>query len=257
MNPALPQDFLRLPIAHRALHDAGAGRTENSMAAVEAAVAAGCGIEIDVQLSSDGCAVVFHDDTLDRLTGRKGLVRETPAAELATIQLAHGGGTIPLLRDVLGAIGGKVPLLVEVKDQDGGMGPNVGALERAVAIDLAHYDGPVALMSFNPHSVDALRHYAPSVPRGLTTCSWRPEDWPGVAAATCDRLREIPDFARTGSTFLSHEARDLDRPRVQDLRASGVPVLCWTIRSPEAEASARRLADGITFEGYSAAVPAA
>lgn len=257
MNPALPQVFLGTPLAHRALHDIGAGRTENSLAAVEAAVAAGYGVEIDVQLTSDGCAVVFHDDALDRLTARTGRVREHAMAELARIPLLHGGGTIPSLREVLVAVAGRVPLLIEVKDQDGVMGPNVGELERAVAIDIARYDGPVALMSFNPHSVDALRHYAPSVPRGLTTCSWRQEDWPGLSEATCGRLREIPDLVRTGSTFISHEARDLDRPRVRELKAAGVPILCWTIRSAEAEAEARKIADGITFEGYTAVAPAA
>lgn len=255
MNPALPHDFLAVPIAHRALH--GPGRTENSHAAVEAAVAAGYGIEIDVQLSSDGCAMVFHDDTLDRLTAETGPVRARTAADLARIPLTPGGGTIPTLAEVLATVAGRVPLLIEVKDQDGAMGVNVGALERAVGIDVARYEGPLALMSFNPHSVDALRHVAPSVPRGLTTCSWRPEDWPDVPGETCARLRDIPDIVRTGSSFISHQWTDLDRPRVHEIKATGLPVLCWTIRSAEAEATARRVADGITFEGYAAALSAA
>lgn len=252
MNPALPPEFLAVPIAHRALHDRHAGRPENSLPAVAAAVSAGYGIEIDVQLSSDGAAVVFHDDHLDRLTGETGLVRERAVADLAGIALKDGGGTIPRLAEVLEAVAGRVPLLIEVKDQDGAMGPRVGKLEQAVAIDLARYEGPVALMSFNPHSVDALRHYAPSLARGLTTCSWEPDDWTGIPPETCARLRDIPDFIRTGASFISHEATDLGRPRVRELKAAGVPVLCWTIRSPEAEAEARRLADNVTFEGYPA-----
>jgi glycerophosphoryl diester phosphodiesterase len=255
MNPALPSAFLTVPLAHRALH--GPGRAENSRAAVEAAVAAGYGIEIDVQLSADGCAMVFHDDTLDRLTAETGPVRARTAADLAHIPLALGGGTIPTLAEVLETVAGRVPLLIEVKDQDGAMGVNVGALERAVGIDVARYEGPLALMSFNPHSVDALRHVAPSVPRGLTTCSWRPEDWEGVPPDLCARLRDIPDLVRTGSSFISHQWSDLDRPRVQEIKAAGLPVLCWTIRSPQAEATARRVADGITFEGYTAELPAA
>lgn len=255
MNPALPSAFLSVPIAHRALH--GPGRAENSRAAAEAAVAAGYGIEIDVQLSADGRAMVFHDDTLDRLTAETGPVRARTAEELARIPLKGGGGTIPTLTEVLEAVAGKVPLLIEVKDQDGGMGVNVGELERAVGIDVARYEGPLALMSFNPHSVDALRHVAPSLPRGLTTCAWQPEDWEGVPPDTCARLRDIPDLARTGSAFISHQWTDLDRPRVREIKAMGLPVLCWTIRSAEAEATARRVADGITFEGYAAAFPAA
>jgi glycerophosphoryl diester phosphodiesterase len=253
MNPALPPAFLAAPIAHRALH--GPGRAENSMAAVEAAVAAGYGIEIDVQLTADGAAMVFHDEELSRLTGEAGLVRERTAEGLAAIPLKAGGGTIPRLSEVLARVKGRVPLLIEVKDQDGQMGPRVGELEQAVAIDLAPYEGPVAVMSFNPHSVDALRHYAPSVARGLVTCSWKPEDWPGIPEAACQRLRDIPDFVRTGATFVSHEAADLGRPRVAELKAAGVPILCWTIRSPAAEAEARKVADNVTFEGYAARMP--
>jgi glycerophosphoryl diester phosphodiesterase len=251
MNPPLPPGFLDRPVAHRALH--GPGRAENSLAAVEAAVAAGYGIEIDVQLTADGRAVVFHDEKLDRLTDETGRVRDRHSVDLATIPLKGGGGTIPTLPQVLAAVAGRVPLIIEVKDQDGRMGPNVGALEQAVAIDLAGYDGPVAVMSFNPHSVEALRHYAPHIPRGLTTFAWNDED--GIPAEATARFREIADFDRTGAAFISHDHVDLDRPRVAELKARGVPSLCWTIRSPEAEAQARRIADCVTFEGYAAPLP--
>jgi Glycerophosphoryl diester phosphodiesterase len=70
MRAPLPEDFLRLPIAHRAYHDAAAQRPENSLPAIRAAVRAGYGIEIDLQPSADGEAMVFHDDTLERLTER-------------------------------------------------------------------------------------------------------------------------------------------------------------------------------------------
>jgi glycerophosphoryl diester phosphodiesterase len=257
MNPQLPPEFLSVPIAHRAFHDADAGRAENSLAAVEAAVAAGYGIEIDVQLSSDGRAVVFHDNDLSRLTAATGRLRDRTAEDLAQIPLKSGGGTIPSLAGVLTAVDGRVPLLIEIKDQDGKMGPDIGALEQAVAIDLARYEGPVAVMSFNPHSVDAIRHYAPFVPRGLTTCSWTPREWRGIPEDVCNHLRRIPDFDRVGAVFISHQANDLTRDRVSELKSRGVPVLCWTIRSPKAEAEARRIADNVTFEGYHAELPAA
>ncbi len=257
MTPRLHPDFLRIPLAHRAFHDADAGRAENSLAAIEAAIAAGYGIEVDVQLTSDERAVVFHDYDLKRLTGQRGRVRERTAEELARIPLLSGGGAIPTLADCLALIAGRVPLLIELKDQDGAMGADVGALELAVATDLAGYAGPVAVMSFNPHSVGALRNLAPATPRGMTTSSWIPRRWPGIPAAVCERLRGIPDFDRVGASFISHEASDLGRDRVADLKAQGAAVLCWTIRSPKGEADARRFADNITFEGYAAEIPAA
>lgn len=256
-RPPLPSAFLRLPIAHRALHDRAARRPENSRAAVRAAVAAGYGIEIDVQPSADGVAMVFHDGRLDRLTPASGPIRARSAAELGAIPLKDADEGIPTLAEVLALVAGRVPLLIEVKDQDGAMGPAVGGLEAAVAAALAGYAGPVAVMSFNPHSVAALAALAPGVPRGLVTCAWRARDWPGVPAATRARLRRIPDYDRVGASFVSHEARDLGRRRVAELKARGAAILCWTIRSPAAEAAARMVADGITFEGYRAALPPA
>ena len=253
--PALPPVFLTTPIAQRALHDRAAGLPENSRAAIRAAVAAGYGIEIDLQLSADGQAMVFHDYDLKRLTAETGPVRQRSAADLGRIPLASGDGEgIPTLAEVLEIVAGQVPLLIEIKDQDGGMGPDVGPLEQAAARVLQGYGGPVAVMSFNPHSVAAFGAAAPGLPRGLTTSAYDPGDW-NLSRATCDRLRDIPDFDRVGASFISHEAADLARDRVQALRAAGVPVLCWTIRSEAQDRAARAFADNVTFEGYAAKAP--
>lgn len=256
--PALPAAFLQAPIAHRALHDRAAGRPENSAAAVRAAVAAGYGIEIDIQPAADGVPMVFHDYDLARLTGREGRITDLSAAELSALPLLGGTEGVPTLAEVLQIVAGHVPLLIEVKDQDGAMGPRVGPLERAVASALAGYAGPVAVMSFNPHSVAALAEAAPQVPRGITTWEWDPKEAEedGVGAEACARLRQIADYDRVGASFISHHHRDLARPRVADLKAAGAAVLCWTIRSPEDEAQARKIAQNVTFEGYAAPLPA-
>ncbi|MBQ1204095.1 MAG: phosphodiesterase [Loktanella sp.] len=246
----LPAAFLDRPIAHRALHDRKAGRVENSVAAINAAIDAGYGIEIDVQLSSDGHAMVFHDYMLDRLTAQTGPVRARSRAELAEIGLKDDTGTIPALDDILALVAGQVPLLIEIKDQDGNMGPAVGALEQATCLALADYRGDVALMSFNPHSMAACQKLAPHIPRGLVTSAYATMFWPELTPEICDRLRDIPDFDRTGASFISHEAFDLERPRVAEIKAQGAPILCWTIRSAAEEAKARLIADNVTFEGY-------
>lgn len=251
-GPALPPAFLARPIAHRALHDVRDGRPENSRAAIRAAIAAGYGIEIDLQLAACGTAMVFHDPDLRRLTGAEGPIRQRTAAELAGIPLKGSDEGIPTLAEVLTLVGGAVPLLIEIKDQDGQMGPKVGLLEHAAAQDLAQYDGPVAVMSFNPSSVRAMADLAPGIPRGLTTSAWRPEAWPILDEETRASLRAIPGLMASGASFVSHEASDLDAPRIAELKSAGLPVLCWTIRSPEEEAAARRVADNITFEGYAA-----
>ncbi len=255
MRAPLPISFLRSPIAHRALHDRARRRIENSTSAIRAARAAGYGIEIDLQLSADGVAMVFHDEDLGRLTDEDGPLNARSAAELGRIKLTGSDDTIPTFAQVLSLIGGAVPLLVEIKDQSLTMTQTDGRLEQATARDLESYSGEVALMAFNPDSVAQMARLCPNRPRGLTTAAYD-TDWGALSAATCDTLRDIPDYDRTLCSFISHEARDLHRPRVAELKAQGAAILCWTIRSPEAEAEARKIAQNITFEDYAAPFPA-
>lgn len=253
---SLPDSLRRLPVAHRALHDRAARRPENSPAAIRAAIAAGYAIEIDLQLSADGQAMVFHDEALDRLTAETGPLNQRSAAELGRIRLKDCDDTIPTFAEVLDLIAGQVPLLVEIKDQDGQLGQNIGPLEKATAALLQSYRGDVAVMSFNPHSIAMMARLLPDVARGITTSDYQPEDWAPLPDTICDHLREIPDYDRVEASFISHEARDLARPRVAELAAKGADILCWTIRSFAEEAAARRHACNVTFEGYPAEIPA-
>ncbi|MEO1138332.1 MAG: glycerophosphodiester phosphodiesterase family protein [Pseudomonadota bacterium] len=253
---ALDRAFLAVPLAHRALHDVSDGRPENSRSAIVAAIDHGYGLEIDLQLSRDGAAMVFHDYDLKRLTGVSGAVQQRDAAALEQVQLSGGQEGIPGFSEVLSLVAGRVPMLVELKDQHGQMGVTDGRLEAATAQALTDYGGPVAVMSFNPEMVAKMAVLAPDVPRGLVTCGYPQRDWSLLRPDVRDRLRNIPDYDRVGATFISHQASDLGRPRVAALKARGAKVFCWTIRSPQDEAEARQVADNVTFEGYLAAVPA-
>ncbi|TGN46464.1 phosphodiesterase [Paracoccus liaowanqingii] len=255
MLSASPLDasFLTTPITHRGLHGvAEDGRVvpENSLAAAQAAIDAGYGIECDIQPGPDGVSLVFHDYQLTRLTGQPGFVAATDAATLSTLRLMGTDEPVPTLAQFLDLVAGRVPLLIEIKDQDGACGPNVGALPARVAEALKGYAGPVAVMSFNPHMIAAFREAAPAIPVGLTTCAFPEADWARVPPERRAALAGIADFDSVGAAFISHDKADLANPRVDALRAGGVPVLCWTIRSAAEEGAARRIAQNITFEGY-------
>jgi glycerophosphoryl diester phosphodiesterase len=200
--------------------------------------------------------MVFHDPVLDRLTAETGPVRARSAEELGRIRLTGGDAGIPTLAQVLALVAGQVALLIEIKDQDGMMGPNVGRLEAATAAALAGYAGPVAVMSFNPHSVARFGELAPQVPRGLTSFAVDNEDAQALPESRRRHLAAIADFDRVGACFISHDWHDLANPRVAELKRCGVPVLAWTIASPAEEAKAREIADNVTFERYQAALPA-
>jgi len=247
----LPEPFLRLPLAHRGLHDRAAGRVENTLQAAQAAIEAGYGIELDVQPSRDGVAMVFHDAKLDRLTGQSGRTDARDAVALQALPLSGGkGACIPTLRAFLELVAGRVPLLIELKDQSGGFGPEDPTLPAAVAHAIEGYRGPLAVMSFNPHSVAHLARLAPKVARGLTTERFRAGL--RLSPARAASLSRMEMFDQVGASFVSHDRRSLDSAPVAAMRARGVPVLTWTITSAKQEAQARRFADNITFEGYAA-----
>lgn len=242
--------FLTLPLAHRGYHDAALRRPENALSAFQAAMDAGYGIELDVQLSADGQAMVFHDDTLDRMTNRTGAILDHTSTDICAIKLRNSDDLIPTLPQVLALVAAKVPLLIEIKELLATMQDTSGRLESAVATALAHYRGPVAVMSFNPHCMAHMARLAPHIPRGLTTEDYDPETCAPIPAEVCANLRAVPDYDRTEASFISHKASDLARPRVAELKAQGAAILCWTIRSAKQEALARQYADNITFEGY-------
>lgn len=253
MTAVLHPDFLRLPIAHRGLH--GPGVPENSMAAFRAAMDAGYAIELDVQHSAEGEPMVFHDYDLLRMAGSEGFIADSTLTDLGRMRLGKTEEGIPTLAEVLRMVAGRAPLLIEIKDQDGRLGENIGDLQERVATLLRAYEGPVAVMSFNPEAVAAFARGSQKVAPGLVTCAFDEDDWPMLEAAHREHLNALADFDRSGAVFVSHDCRDLANPALAALKARGVPVLSWTVRSPEAEAQARRVADNVTFEGYLPALP--
>jgi glycerophosphoryl diester phosphodiesterase len=237
------------PIAHRGLHDRAAGRPENTLAAARAAVAGGFAIECDVQLSADGEAMVFHDPALGRLTGVSDPVGAKTAAELGRLAVAGTAETIPTLPGFLAAVGGGVPVIVEVKSRhDGDL-----RLATRTAEVVAGFDGPVALKSFDPQVVAALRGLVPEgVPRGIVAETT--QDDPAYAAMPAYArlaLSNLLHFAETRPDFLSWRVDDLPCAPTYLCRLLGrLPVMAWTVRTQDQRARAAEHADQMVFEGF-------
>ncbi|WP_172329712.1 glycerophosphodiester phosphodiesterase family protein [Mangrovicoccus sp. HB161399] len=251
-----PAGLLARPIAHRGLHDAGRGIPENSLAAAEAACAEGYGIELDIQPSGDGVPMVFHDGTLDRLTDEAGPVTGRSAEELGRMALLGTAETVPTLAQFLALVAGRVPLLIELKSQPGAPCVATNKLAELALAALAGYPGEVALMSFNPFAIAHGAALRPDLCWGITTGHGPglfPED-PETDARITGRALDPRDY---GAGFLSHGIREGRAPWLSALKAAGLPILAWTVRSPEEEAEARRFAANITFERYRPAGPEA
>ena len=234
------------PIAHRALH--GGALVENTLGAAAAAVAANYAIEVDLQLTADGEVIVFHDATLDRLTLGTGAVAEKTLIQLKRIAFKDGTERIPTLVELLSLVGGRTPLVLELKsnwDAD-------DRLVRRVAKELEPYAGPVAVMSFDPRLLVALRKHAPGLPRGIVAeRRYRHPDWSRLGFWLRLYLASLLHIFSTKPHFVAYSARDL--PALAPLLARhglGMPLLTWTVRSEAERKRARFWANQVIFEGF-------
>ncbi len=223
--------------AHRGLH--GAGTPENSPSAFAAAMERGLGIECDVRRAGDGQAVVFHDDTLDRLTASTGRLDQRATEALGRITLSGSEDTIPSLRRVLDQVAGRVPLLIEVKSE---RDARVPALCLAVRRVLEGYRGPHGVMSFDPRVARWFRRHSPRTPRGLVVTEEDDKALPG-------RLRRHFWLWIAQPDFLAYDIRDLPSRFAARQRRRGFPVATWTVRSAEHLERASDYADAPIAEG--------
>lgn len=233
-----PNEFFS-DYAHRGLHDAAT--PENSVAAFKKAVDAGFGIELDVQLSSDGEVMVFHDYTLDRMIGIQGKLSEAPADELHRLKLNGTDETIPYLKQVLELVNGKVSLLVELK------GENTNTeLCNKVSELMKDYKGYYTVESFNPLLIHSYKKCSPDTLCGLL-----------ITKVTKDRgfnpLNLILDCMAlnciTKPDFIAYDHR-YNKLSVSLCRnIYHLPEMSWTIRDEDAYNSVPQGTNAI-FEGF-------
>lgn len=225
--------------AHRGLH--GPGLPENSPSAFDAAIARGMGIECDIQRSGDGHAMVFHDAELDRLTSEHGPVTGRSAQELGKIRLTGSDDCIPTLRQLLDRVAGRVPLLIEIKSPKDSHG-RLSALCLSVRRVLEGYQGPHAIMSFDPRIVRWFAIHSPLTVRGLVVTEEDDKALPGMVRRRLSLWHAKPHF-------LAYDIRDLPSRFAAGQRNRGLPVLTWTVRSAELRARAAAHADAPIAEG--------
>ncbi len=236
------------PIAHRGLHDAAAGIIENTASAIEAAIAAGYGVEADLQLSVDGEAMVHHDDALGRLTEGRGALASMSAADLQLVPHKLTRDRMLTLGELCDLTAGRAPLFLELK---GYFTADTRLVERTATV-LARYAGPVAAMSFDPEHLVALHAVAPGLPRGiLAVSSFTHPAWRKLTPAQRRSMAYLLHIFRTKPHFVGFSIADLPSPAPLLARwILGLPLLTWTVRTDEERRRAARWADQIVFEGF-------
>ena len=236
------------PVAHRGLHDRARGIVENMPSAAQAAVAGNYAIECDIQLTADGEAMVHHDDALGRLTEGSGTLLGMTAAELKAVKFRDTSERMMSLGDLCALVAGRVPLVIEVKSHFDGDRKLVARMAEV----LGSYRGPAVGMSFDPDQVIALRELMPRLTRGIITeTSYDVADWPETTQAQRDGMLHLRHAFRTRPHFVAYRVDELPTPAPWIAHhIFGLPLLTWTVRTPEQRARAARHADQMIFEGF-------
>jgi len=205
-----------LIVAHRG---ASKDAVENTIAAFRLAREQGAdGVELDVMRCATGEVVVFHDDDLERLGKRAGLVRATSLDELRAIDLG-GGERIPLLDDVLEELG---PLLVNVELKSQSQLRDDGLAAAVATILGRHATRTRALVSsFDPWLLGRFRLRAPDIATGLLFA--HDQSLPLRQAWSAPLLRP---------TALHPESLLVDARHVAGWHARGYALNVWTVDDP-------------------------
>ena len=234
----MPKDLAWLterPIAHRGYHDMNRERWENTLSAFKAARDRGFAIECDVHLTADNVPIVFHDDSLMRLTGTEGFVWQRTAKEMAALKIGGTADSPPTLAQMLDLVDGKVPLVVEIK---GDAGYDDGSVAAVCGL-LKSYSGPAAIMSFDHWLIRQFPEHAGDLPCGLT------------ALGNARRWFEA-HFAMLGYVdFVSYCLADLPNPFAAFVREKlDMPLITWTVRDEAAVRATFANGGQMTFEGF-------
>ncbi len=221
----------------RVAHRGGAALApENTLAAFQHALNFHIdAIELDVQMSRDGHLVVFHDDTLERLTNGQGEIADHDLAYLRSLNAAAhfpGGWSevqrIPTLSEVLlFARGSGIQVLIEIKPQhlDGSyIGHPESVTEVVRELQLCEMQDRVLVMSFDWSVLPKLKVLLPAVQSGALVTR---HEWKLQTAE--ERLSFIARVQALGVSWLDMDAR-LFTPEILDLvHSAGLHLGLWTV----------------------------
>jgi glycerophosphoryl diester phosphodiesterase len=232
--------LLGAPVAHRGFHSPGI--PENSMAAFDAAIRNGFAIELDVHMTKDGVLVVFHDDSMVRMTSCNKYIEDCTFAEIRELMLDSTNERIPALADVLDSVNGRAGLLIEIKQH-----PRTGIVEEILSRMLDRYCGKFAVVSFDPWIVRWFLINRPSYIRGQISGGLKGKKLPVLQRFLLKNLVVTflcrPDFIAYEYQYLNSWIRFF-------AGFFRIPVIVWTVRDPETAKKCRDAGLNSIFEGF-------
>lgn len=231
--------LVEYPIAHRGLHTDE--MPENSLGAFQNAIDNGYPIELDVHLTCDGTVVVFHDDSLARVTNKDGYVKNLTKDTLKDYSLFGTKYTIPTFKEVLDLVDGQVPILIEVKNTG-----KVGELESALLKILKDYTGEYAIQSFNPYVLEWFKKNAPQIARGQLAGYFKGEKLSFIKKFALKRM--LLNKKISCPDFISYDARNVPNRFINKYK--NLPLLVWCVHSQDEYLKKVKYCDNIIFENF-------
>lgn len=211
------------------------------MQAFKAALDAGLGIELDVHLTKDEQIVVMHDSTTGRTMDQDFVISEKTYDELKALRLKLTKEPLPRLREVLALVKDKVPVLIELK-ADNSFSPRF-PVKMIELLEQTAFPEKLALQSFNPYLVKALRKGQNLVPVGQLLS----DNLPGQSKFVHFMYRTLLVLHISKPDFFSYDV-DFIHKRVIKRRRKKLPLLAWTIDNKTKYQKAKQFADNIIFE---------
>ncbi len=227
-------------IAHRGFHDEQS--PENSLSAFSKAIEHDYVIELDVHVIEDGTPVVFHDETLKRMTGQDGYIKHVKNVEdLKKLKLGNSNETIPTLQETLDLINGKTPIIVEIKDF------KVNSYyEKSVYELLKNYQGDYAVMSFNPYTLKWFKENAPEVIRGQLSCFFKTAKLSLIKKYVLKRMKLNKKVSEPH--FIAYKWDEIPNRFVK--KYNNIPLLAWPVPSQQSYMKIAKHCDNIIFENF-------
>lgn len=231
--------LVETPIAHRGYHTKNI--PENSLSAFSKAIEKGYAIEFDVKMLADGTLVVFHDESLARMTGNDGYVKYLHKEDLKALTLKGSKEHIPTLQEVLDFVDGRVPLLIEVKHYF-----KPGKFEHNLIEMLKKYKGEFAVQSYNPYVLGYLKEHAPNILRGQLFGYYKGEPLSWIKKAFLRSMRFNKKVSEPH--FINYDASSLPNRYVR--RYKHLPLIANVVRSKEEYMKVVKYCDNIVFEKF-------
>ncbi len=233
--------------AHRGYYDNENGVPENSLESFRLAAEKGYGVELDVQPSSDGVAMVFHDKDLERVCGVSGAPWDYTAAELKELRLFGTEEQIPTLAEALELIDGQVPILVEYKMDRVDTGVCAAGEEL-----LKDYEGEYYMQCFHPLALMWYRKNAPEVARGQLMQDYMKQEKHAGDPVYFLLSRMLANVA-TRPDFISYRYDDTVNGSIRICELLGAPLLGWTVQGEDLLSAAADGFDALIFNRIPAA----